>query len=274
MKFITFSRQLGSGGAEIAGQVAEKLGYRLHDTRSIDASAQELGFLESVERINEKTPSLFRRIFSQTPGINLDRLNSVIYQLANRGNSVFIGRGGQLLLRSFSCALHVRIIASRETRIRNLLQRGYTEETASKAIEDSDRERANFIKFAFGKDWDEPNLYDFVLNVDKINSKIAVETIVSLARSEEIQTCSLHSIETLAKLALSSRTEAALTESGLSYGPSIAVTSSVEQPGIVTLIGLVGDDESKARAEEVVKSVKGVEAIDNRIRVRPADRHA
>ena len=39
--------------------------------------------------------------------------------------------------------------------------------------------------------------------------------------------------------------------------------------------GIAGSDEiSKVRAGEVVKTVSGVEAVDNRIRVRPADRHA
>jgi cytidylate kinase len=274
MKFITFSRQLGSGGAEIAGKVAEKLGYKLHDTASIENSAQDMGFLDSVERIDEKRPSFFKRFFSHTPAIHLDRLNSVIYQLANQGDGVFVGRGGQILLKSFSCALHVRIVSSREQRLKNLLRRGYAKEIASKAIEESDRERANFIKFAFGRDWDDPGLYDVVLNTQKISAALAAETIATIAQSEEIQTCSLHSIETLAKLALTSRAEAALAESGLSYGPTTTVSVSVEQPGIVRLSGLVGDIKSKAKAEDVIKSVKGAVQVDNQISVRPADRHA
>ena len=59
MKLITFSRQLGSGGGEIAAQVAEKLNYTLHDTESIDNAAREMGFLDSVEEIDEKKPSFF-----------------------------------------------------------------------------------------------------------------------------------------------------------------------------------------------------------------------
>ena len=274
MKFITFSRQLGTGGLDIALQVADKLGYKFHDTDSIVHAAREMGFLDSVEQIDEKSPSLFQRFFSHKPTINLDRLNSVIYQLANQGDGVFLGRGGQILLKSFSCALHVRVIASRHKRIQNLIKRGYTEETASKAIEESDHERAAFIKFAFGLDWEAPDLYDIVLNIDKLSVNLAIDTVLAIACSDEINACSQDSMETLAKLALVSRSEAAIVESGLSYGQSTAVSVSVEKPGKVTLTGVVENEKGRIRAEGVVRGVKGVEAVDNQIRVRPSDRHA
>ena len=274
MKFITFSRQLGSGGSEIARQVADQLGYRIHDTENIEKAAQQMGFLDSVARIDEKRPPFFQRLFSHKPTINLDRIISVIYQLANQGDGVFLGRGGQILLKSFSCALHVRVIASKKRRIQNLVQKGYAEEAASTIFEGSDRERANFIKFAFGKDWDDPQLYDVVLNLDKLSVGLAVDTVVNIARSDEISVCSQDSIETLAKMSLAARAEAAIEESGLSYGPSTAVTVSVDTPGRITLSGLVDNEKGRLRAEDVIRGVQGVESVDNRIRLRPADRHA
>jgi cytidylate kinase len=274
MKFITISRQLGSNGATIAREVSEKLGYKFHDTDSIDNVARQMGFLDSVEGSDERTPSFFKRFFSHKAAINQERLNSVIYELAKHGNGVFLGRGGHILLKSFSCALHVRVIASQQKRIHNLLQRGFHEQSALRAIEESDRERAGFISYAFGKDWDDPSLYDMLLNMDKLSIPLAVDTIVGIARSEEIASCSLDSMETLAKLALAARAEAAIEEAGLSYGPSLTVTVSVAEMGKVRLDGTVGDEISKVRAGEVVKAVSGVESIDNRIRVRPADRHA
>ena len=65
MHFITFSREMGTNGTKIARQVAEKLNYRLIDTEAIDNKAREMGFLESVEKADEKPPSLFLRFFSQ-----------------------------------------------------------------------------------------------------------------------------------------------------------------------------------------------------------------
>lgn len=46
MKFITVSRQMGSNGGIIAREVADKLGYKFHDTGSIDNLALKMGFLD------------------------------------------------------------------------------------------------------------------------------------------------------------------------------------------------------------------------------------
>ncbi|MEJ2726610.1 MAG: cytidylate kinase-like family protein [Deltaproteobacteria bacterium] len=183
MHFVTISRTLGSSGTEVARRVAEKMGYRFVDTDEIDRSARLKGFVKSVEELDGKAPSFFERYFSDKPEINLDRLNSVIYEMAKESDTLFVGRGGQVLLKSFECALHVRVTASLETRIRNLLQRGYNETAAVKAVERSDHERSGFIRFAFGVDWNDAALYDVVLNMDKVSVNLAVETLLTMARS-------------------------------------------------------------------------------------------
>jgi cytidylate kinase len=275
MHFITFSREMGTNGTEIAKQVANTLGYQFFDTEAIEKQARKMGFFERIKEIDEKAPSLFQRIFSHRPTIELDRLNSVVYELASQGDAVFLGRGGQILLRDFNCALHIRVTASLEKRIQNLVERGMHREAASKAIEDSDHERSTFIRFAFKVDWHNDKLYDIVLNMDKITVKLAVETILTMARSDEIKACSVDAMKSLEAKGLASRVEAALTEAGLTYGPAGAyVWTLVGEPGRVRLFGVVDDKATKTRAEKVVKNVDGVESIENQIRVGPTDRHA
>ena len=245
MHFITFSRKLDSNGTEIARRV-----------------------------MDEKVPALFQRIFSHKPSINLARLNSVINELAKKGDAVFLGRGGHMLLKAFGCGLHVRVVASRKTRIRNLEAQGYGEDLAEKLIEHSDAERSSFMKFAYKVDWEDVEMYDVVLNTDKLSIDSAVDTVAALARSSEINACSLHALESLGNLALEGRVEAAIIEAGLSYGLETSVLATVDEPGRVCLSGIVENEQSKKRAEEVVKKVKGVSAIENQIRIRPSDRHA
>ncbi len=112
MYFLTFSRQIGTNGHEIARRVADQLGYSLYDTEAIENTAREMGFLKDVKQADEKVPSLFERLFSYQPEVHLDRLQSVIFELASRGNAVFLGRGSHVLLRNFKCALQIRVIAS------------------------------------------------------------------------------------------------------------------------------------------------------------------
>jgi len=168
MNFITFSEKMATNGSEIARGVSDQLGYRFYDAEAIESAAQEMGFLQDVKEIDEKVPPLFERLFSYKPEIYLDRLNSVIYELASRGNAVFLGRGSYILLRTFKCALHIRVISSLKKRIENLVGRGWQRDAAIETIRRSDHERGSFVKFAFGVDWENPELYDIVLNMDNL----------------------------------------------------------------------------------------------------------
>ena len=273
MHFITFSRKVGANGTAIAKQVADKMGYKFYNTEAIENVAREMGFLENVKEIDEKAPALFQRLFSHRPTIDLDRLNSVVYELAKQGDAVFLGRGAQILLKSFHCALQIRVTASIEKRVQTLMERGFQQEAALKAIELSDHERSAFIKFAFGVDWENAELYDMVLNMDKLSLQLGVDTICTLAKSEEIKACSVDAIQSLERMSLEKRVDAALIEAGLTYGPITAISVSVDEPGKVRLTGIVEDHAGKMRAEKLAKGIKGVGSVDNQIRVIPADRH-
>ena len=263
MYFITFSRKMGTDGSEIARRVANQLGYNFYDTDAIENTAREMGFLEDVKEIDEKAPSLFQRFFSQKTEVHLDRLHSVIYELASRGNAVFLGRGSHILLRSFKCALHIRVTASLENRIANLVGRGLVREAAIKAIHKNDHEREGFLKFAFGVDWDNPELYDIVLNMDNVTVEMAVDTVLHIAGSEEIKARSVDAMRSLEMMGLTRRAEAALIEAGLIHGPSV----SVSEPGEIQLAGFVAEEMTKTRAEEILRRVKGVKSINNQIQV-------
>jgi cytidylate kinase len=263
MYSITFSRKMGADGSEIARRVADQVGYNFYDTEAIEEAAQEMGFLTDVKEIDEKAPPLFLRLFSQKLEAHLDRLHSVIYELASRGNAVFLGRGGHILLRSLTCALHIRVTGSLEKRIENLVGRGWHREVAIKAIHKSDHDRGAFIKFAFRADWDNTELYDIVLNTDNLSVDMAVNTVLHIAGSEEIKARSVDAMRSLEMMGLARRAEAALIEVGLKHSPSI----SVLEPGRIQLSGVVREGMFKTEAEKILKRVRGIQSIDNQIQV-------
>ncbi len=267
MKWITVSRKLGTNGTEIARRVARELGYRFYDTEAIGQTAQEMGFLASVAEADEKAPSLFLRVFSQRPTVDFDRLYAVIYELAKRGDAVFLGRGSHILLKAFGCAVHVRVTASPETRLRTLMDRGLDREAAGKAIKRTDAERGGFIRAAFGADWEDPALYDLVLNMDKLSVELAVSTVVHVARSREIVDASTDALRSLEILGLSNRVEAALIEAGVSSGGPSSVAAAVVEPGRVRLSGQVDTEGRRPDAERVLRAVRGVDAVENEIQV-------
>ncbi|HME46489.1 MAG TPA: cytidylate kinase family protein [Syntrophorhabdales bacterium] len=267
MYFITLSRRMGANGSEIARQVVQELRYHLYDTEAIENAAREMGFLKDVKDIDGKAPSLFERIFSSRPQMHLDRMMAVLCELASRGNALFLGRGSHILLREFPCAMHVRVTASLDKRIENLKGRGFGREAATRAIRKSDHERAAFIKFAFGVDWDNPELYDLVLNMDHLTVPLAADIVTHMATSEEVKTRSMDAMQSLAMMGLARKAEAALIEKG--FSPPYVSVCAIE-PCKLRLTGTVGVPWEKANAETIVKGIQGITSIDNQIQIAAA----
>ncbi len=216
MHIMTISQMLGTAGEEIARKVASDLNYTFYGERELFNVAEELGVLADVKELDEKAPPLLERLFSEKPKIHLDRLQAVIYDVAKNGDTVFFGRGSQLLLNSFSCAFHVLIIGSHEKRIERVMKEmGLSEEEAEKMIRRSDQEKRDFIEFAFGKDWLNFQLYDLILNTDKLDLDSAVKAVIDSARSDEIKDCGKETVNTLGKLSLQRRVESAFIEAGV-----------------------------------------------------------
>ena len=120
MAILTNSRQLGSFGDQIAKDVADKLNYEYADKSKIGQALAGHGFpAPEVEKYDEKKPT-FWESFSDQRKKFLHLIQSVIYDLARKGNVVIVGRGGQILLKDLPGALHVRIAAPDKTRAKRL----------------------------------------------------------------------------------------------------------------------------------------------------------
>jgi cytidylate kinase len=264
MYFITVSRKMGTKGTEIAKLVAKELKYAFYDTEDIEKKAEEMGFLDDIREVNGKVPPPLKRFFSFRPEICLDRLYVVIYELARLGSAVILGRGGNMLFRSLPYALHVRVIASQEKRVLNLVERGYKRDAAVMVMEKSDHERERFIRFAFHRDWHNPELYDIVLNMDKLTVNTAADMILCAARADEVRGCNGDMISSLDMMELAVRVGTALAEAGF---PSSYVSAFVNEPGKVRLTGVVQVPRDKSAAERTALKVKGVESVENKIKI-------
>ena len=268
MYFVTFSELLGTGGKEIAQQVAKSLNYTFYGEDELMNAAKEMGFLRDVQELDERGPSMMERFFSERPKIHLDRLQSVIFELAKKGDGVFFGRGSQLLLNSFDCALHVLVTGSLERRVQRIMETSkVSKEVAEKIVTRSDHDKGGFFRFAFGQDWLAPHLYDLVLNTDKLSTVAAVRMVLDAAKSDEIKACGVDSVKSLGKLSLQRRVESALLESGI-RSPQLFVT--VEDLDWVRVYGLVHTQEEKAEVERALKGFKDIKKLTNDLVVSSA----
>jgi cytidylate kinase len=263
MYFITISEMIGTNGEKIALKVAEELKYTFFGEKELFEAASEMGFLSDIRKLDEKAPALLERFFSEKPKIYLDRLQSVIYEVAKKGNAVFFGRGGQFLLQSFNCAFHILVTGSMEKRMQRVMaEKQVGREIAEKIINRSDHDKRAFIRFAYDEDWLNCRLYDLLLNTDKLSIDSTVKMIVDAAKSDEIKSCGIDSVQLLGKLSLSRKVESVLLEAGVMNSH---LFYTVEEPDSIRLYGIVNSSEEKEEIEKLVKKIKGVKDIKNEL---------
>lgn len=263
MYFITISEMSGTRGKEIAAKVAEKLNYSYFGEQELLKAATEMGFLPDVQKLDEKSPPLLEKLFTDKPRVSLDRLQAIIYEVAKNGNAVFFGRGSQLLLHSFDCAFHVLITGSLKKRVERTSEDMHVgKEMAEKIVHQSDRDKRGFFRFAFDEDWLNPQLYDLLLNTDKLSVDSAIKMIIDAAKSEEIKTCGIDSVKSLGKLSLQRKVEAAFLEAGI-MNSNLFI--NVEDIDSVRLYGLVTSLEEKEAIERTVKQIQGVRTVSNEV---------
>jgi len=212
MPLITISQSMGSEGETIARPVAEQLNYELYNDDKLQKIAKKLGlYAEDLIDLDENVPGLIDRILSNKPELYQDYMESVVFEVARKGEGVIMGHTSQMLLRDFSCAFHVRIHASQSTRIQNLIEKqGLSRDAAKKLIHKFDHRQSGFFRYAFQMRWDDPALYDVVINTKKMSVNI-VETV----QSEDINTCSLDAVEAMEKLSLQKQIHAELLKNNI-----------------------------------------------------------
>ena len=264
MGLMTISQSIGSMGMVIARQVGETLNLEIYDDEKLKAEALQLGLhTKELNSLSEKAPGFFSRNFSKRPGLYQDILESVIFEVARRDQGIVIGHGSQFLLREFSCALHVLIHAPLEQRVRRIMeQQNLDRDTAEKLVEKSDNAQKGFFQYAFNMQWDDPTLYDLVINPAKLGPDAAIKLIVEAASPENMNNCSLSALEAMGRLGLIKKIEVALLKNGHNIS---LLQIDVDPQGIVNIGGYAPNASAKADILQVIEEVAGVTAIESTI---------
>ena len=196
IRVITVDREYGSGGAEIAKALADRLGWRLWDQSLTNEIAR---FMECdcrvVEDHEEKRDPLYYRLLksfmrgSYEGSQNIHRVQMantdcireiterVVKRAAEGGECVIVGRGSAYYLQDRHDAFHVFVYAPRKDKIRRLRARGKSEADAAHLAENVDQERAAFIKQYFGVDWPDRQKFNLMIN-SSMGEEAAVDTIL------------------------------------------------------------------------------------------------
>jgi cytidylate kinase len=264
MSLITITSGIGCGEIQVARRLSEMLNLEVYDDKKIQEEALTLGVSpEELREFNQKAPGLLDRLLRLKPQTYLQLMESVIYNISGKDDGVILGHGASFLLRDFGCAFHVLIHASTQSRVDYLAaEQGITPEAAGKLIEKSDDERRGFMRYAFRMDWDNPSLYDVIINVDKLGQEGAVKLITAAREVDAIKACSLASLESMERLSLAKRVEAAIIKNCLNPGN---YNVFVPEAGLVHISGIINPLESKDKLIDCIKEVSGVREVSTDI---------
>lgn len=202
MPIIAISRGTFSGGEALARAVAERLKYRCVGREDLAPIARAYGLPEGeLTAAMERRPSLLGRALGEQT-VYLRFVRAALCEQGREGKLVYHGHLGQLLLPDISHVIGVRVIADQEFRVQALQrQQQLARKEALARIERVDKERREWTRFLFGVDWDDPHLYDVVLNLSRMGLDTACEMVARLTERPEFQPteASLKALEELAR---------------------------------------------------------------------------
>jgi CMP/dCMP kinase len=209
MAVITISREVGSSGNELARTVCKTLSYRYFERNMMNEIAEELGlanagFLGIGENITDS--NIFTRYLD--PSLSIARMGAwiddeygywaraqekmgeresvriqadVIKAAAKKGDIIIVGRGGQVILKDYPDAYHVRITAPLEWRIEYAAANGgLSHNEAKQKITERDKSACEYVKKHYGCDPSDHSLYHLIINMAKTGMEKAEKIIIAM----------------------------------------------------------------------------------------------
>ncbi len=210
MPVVTIRGFMGSGAQEIGTEVASLLHADYVDREIIAKVAARLNRQEQDVMAKEMPPStLLGRIAEALErtlpfGVGFEgaylpaweiplndaryfqALESVVKELARSRSIVILARGSHLILKDDPKALHVMVVASREARLRRVMQDLKLDQAAAKQeIARRDSTTREFIKRYFKTEVEDSVKYDLVINSERLGFQAAISLIVQALSLKE-----------------------------------------------------------------------------------------
>lgn len=201
---VTLAALYGAAGSVIGPRVAEELGVPFLDRQIAEGVAKQSGLSEAtVADVDDVPRSLLDRIaaslgrgstISGASGGSVEHLDVQEHDVrrhveeflarATISGGVAMGRGGMVVLRTVSWALHVYLGGPREARIaQRMAIEGIDRATAEERQRVEDETRISYVRRAYGVDGRDPVWYHLVLDSTAIDVDTCVDLIVTAAQA-------------------------------------------------------------------------------------------
>lgn len=189
--YIAVSREVGSGGTELAQLLGDRLGWTVYDREIVDAIAKRANVRTAVIRSLGET--WFSAVHDWITGAidvravtadhYVQHLVEVVVTIARAGPAVFLGRGVAFILPP-ERGLRVRVIAPIEKRIEAVMRESkMSEAEARRTIATADASRDSFIRAYFDAKCCDPLNHDVTINTELVGLEEAADACIRLLRA-------------------------------------------------------------------------------------------
>lgn len=198
---ITIARGFGSGGREIASQLADELNIHSYENRILTLASQMTGydehlFKEADENLQgslwgsrlRELPKRFAPFAHEKKFISNPQLfayqKKIIEGLADTESCIIVGKCADHILKERDNVVSVYIEAPRAYCLKKVMARmNVTEEEAHRLISKTDQYRADYYKFyTNGNYWTNPVNYDITINAQRVGQANCIELIIECLR--------------------------------------------------------------------------------------------
>jgi cytidylate kinase len=206
MAVITLSRQYGSKGLQLARGIAKRLGYRYVDRDTIETMGEKIGVTKAeahaileghrgtiFDLIEKMSASILKGVsptsdshkVGQDSADFLDKAEDMLLWVAEDDNLVIVGCGGQKILKDVPHVVHVRVVASREERLANVMAREKCSRVSAGDLMDREEKAARrFMEKHWDLDREDPALYDVVLNMTSLGEESCIDMVDALIQTK------------------------------------------------------------------------------------------
>ena len=121
-----------------------------------------------------------------------------------------------------------------------------------------DNQRQGFFQYAFQLDWNDPQLYDLIINTGKMSLATAADLIAEAATRDEMKACSLGALTAMECMSMERKVRAALLKNNIN--PKM-IFIEVPEVGVVIVRGISKASQIKDRIVAIIEGIPGVDDV-------------
>lgn len=181
---ITFGRQYGSRGKELAGILAKKLDLPIYDEDMIKLASKELGVDEAKAKQEDETHTnelvhaltaggMFaaKEYEASAKDVMFNVQSQIILELAKKSSCIIVGRCSNYVLEQAGIpTFDIFVVADTNDRIHHIEERDHTNyERAKTYVRQTERRREAYFNYYTSYEWGNPQYYDLCVNTSNID---------------------------------------------------------------------------------------------------------